>query len=156
MRPVSTYHIFPTALLLTQHTYWNLDGFANPHTDLVFNHTYHTPYSRRLLDPDPNMLPTGIITTIPKNSINDFWSKPKQIGAADQDPKWVGNCGTGSGCAGYNNLWIVDKSPSDRSVAATLASAWSGIKVDIRTNQQGLVFYSTYWSNGKLPPIYIP
>jgi len=137
--------------MLTQHTYWNLDAFANPGTDRIWNHTYYAPHSVRLLEPDANMVPTGKLAYIPKDDINDFWSKPKQIGASMNDPKWVGNCGSGSGCAGYNNMWIVDKSKYDTRVAATLASAWSGIKVDIRTDQQGLQLYSCYWSGGTPP-----
>ncbi|KAF8425318.1 galactose mutarotase-like domain-containing protein [Tirmania nivea] len=139
-----------TPLMLTQHTYWNLDSFANPDTDRIWNHTYYTPYSVRLLEPDANTVPTGKLVYIPKDDINDFWSKPKQLGASMDDPKWVGNCGTGigSGCTGYNNMWIVDKSKYDTCVAATLASAWSGIKVDIRTDQQGLQLYTCYWSLG--------
>ena len=80
--------------MLTQHTYWNLDGFANPATDRIWNHTYYTPHSVRLLEPDANMVPTGKLTYIPKDTINDFWSKPKQLGASMNDPKWVGNCGS--------------------------------------------------------------
>jgi len=138
-------------IMLTQHTYWNLDAFANPDTDRIWNHTYHLPFSVRHLEPDPNMVPTGNLPYIPQGDINDFWSKPKQLGASMNDPKWVGNCGTGSGCAGYNNLWIVDKSKYDNRVAATLASSFTGIKVDIRTDQQGLQLYTCYWSGGNAP-----
>lgn len=136
------------ALMLTQHTYWNLDAFANPSTDLIWNHTYSTPFSKRLLEPDPNMVPTGKITNIPKNDINDFWSKPKQLGTNLQTPGWVGNCGTGSGCEGYNNCWIVDKSPILNRPVATLSSEWSGIKFDIYTNQAAVQLYTCYWMNG--------
>lgn len=138
----------PPALLLTQHTYWNLDAFANPSTDLIWNHTYYTPYSRRLLEPDPNMVPTGNIPKIPRGDINDFWSKPKALGTNMNDPNWTGNCGTGSGCAGYNNCWTIENKPRKESVVATLASKWSGIKVDIRTNQVGMQLYTCYWMGG--------
>ncbi|KAF8470712.1 galactose mutarotase-like domain-containing protein [Kalaharituber pfeilii] len=138
-------------ILLTQHTYWNLDAFANPATDRIWNHTYYTPFSRRILEPDANMAPTGNILPIAYGSIDDFWSEPKQLGAAMSDPGWVGHCGSASGCEGYNNMWIVDKARSDTRIAATLASNWSGIKVDIRTDQEGLQLYSCYWSGGTAP-----
>ncbi|KAH8146224.1 uncharacterized protein LAJ45_09666 [Morchella importuna] len=140
-----------TPLMLTQHTYWNLDAFANPETDLIWNHTYYTPYSKRLLAPDPNMVPTGEITTIPQGDINDFWSAPKQLGTNLLTPGWVGNCGTGSGCEGYNNCWLVDKSPRIAKPVATLSSDWSGIKMEIYTGQAAVQLYSCYWMPGTTP-----
>jgi len=136
--------------MLTQHTYWNLDAFSNPATDLIFDHSYHMPFSQRLLEPDPAMLPTGKILDIPAGDVNDFWSKPKLIGADRDNPLWKGNCGAGSDCGGYNNLWIVDRPGSDAAASpvATLSSEWSGIKVDIYTNQAGMQVYSTYWAGG--------
>ncbi|KAL7266446.1 hypothetical protein RUND412_011004 [Rhizina undulata] len=139
-----------TPIMLTQHTYWNLDGFANPDTDLIWNHTYSTPYSQRLLEPDPNMVPTGVITNISQGSINDFWSSPKQLGTNLLDADWVGNCGTGSACEGYNNCWIVDKSASDPKPIASLSSEWSGIKFDIYSSQAGMQLYTCYWMNGEI------
>lgn len=136
--------------MLTQHTYFNLDAFANPNTDLIWNHTYSTPFSKRLLEPDASMVPTGKLTTIPKNDINDFWSKPKELGASIQSPGWVGNCGTSNGCEGYNNCWIVDKNPTLDRPVATLSSAWSGIKLDIHTNQGAVQLYTCYYMNGTL------
>lgn len=134
--------------MLTQHTYFNLDAFANPKTDLIWNHTYSTPFSKRLLEPDASMVPTGKLTTIPKDDINDFWSKPKEIGASIGSPGWVGNCGTSNGCEGYNNCWIVDKNPILDRPVATLSSAWSGIKLDIHTNQGAVQLYTCYYMNG--------
>lgn len=139
-----------TALMLTQHTYFNLDAFANPMTDLIWNHTYSTPFSKRILEPDASMVPTGKLTTIPQGDINDFWSKPKEIGASIKTPGWVGNCGTSNGCEGYNNCWIVDKSPSLDRPVATLSSAWSGIKLDIYSNQGAVQLYTCYYMNGVL------
>ncbi|KAG0126567.1 galactose mutarotase-like domain-containing protein [Tuber indicum] len=141
-----------TPLMLTQHTYWNLDAFGNPDTDLIWNHSYHMPFSQRLLEPDPSMLPTGRIISIPAGDINDFWSGPRLLGAGSNDPLWKGNCGSESGCEGYNNCWIVDK-PTSQATApvATLSSAWSGIKVDIYTDQAGMQVYTCYWTGSDMP-----
>lgn len=140
-----------TPLMLTQHTYFNLDAYANPETDLILNHTYHTPYSRRMLDIRGDGAPTGKINPIAPGSINDFYSKPKQLGAFSGNPEWVGNCG--NGCGGYNNLWIVDKlglpwSWMGDKPTFSLASDWSGIKVDAYTDQAGVVLYTCFWSDG--------
>lgn len=94
------------------------------------------------------MVPTGKLTTIPKDDINDFWSKPKEIGASITSPGWVGNCGTSNGCEGYNNCWIVDKNPILDRPVATLSSEWSGIKLDIFTNQGAVQLYTCYYMNG--------
>lgn len=138
-------------LMLTQHTYWNLDGFADPATDRIWKHTLHTPFSRRMLEPDGNMLPTGNIVPIPSGDINDFWSAPKPLGAhMASDARWRGNCGTASGCAGYNNLWIVDRPAAYRLPVVSLRSPWSGIAVDYHTNQAGVQIYSCSWMNGAI------
>lgn len=142
--------------MLTQHTYWNLDAFSNPTTDLILDHTYSMPFSQRILEPDPNMLPTGQILSIPEGDINDFWSKPKLVGADRDNPLWKSNCG--SGCVGgYNNCWIVDKPGSQAAEpVATLSSDWSGIKVDIYTEQGGMQVYSCNWVGGTDPSSFVP
>ncbi|PUU72764.1 galactose mutarotase-like domain-containing protein [Tuber borchii] len=140
-----------TPLMLTQHTYWSLDAFSNPTTDLILDHSYYMPFSQRILEPDPNMLPTGQILSIPEGDINDFWSKPKLVGTDRNSPLWKSNCG--DGCeGGYNNCWIVDKLGSQATEpVATLSSGWSGIKVDIYTDQVGMQVYSCNWVGDKMP-----
>jgi aldose 1-epimerase len=118
-----------TPLMLTIHPYWNLDAFQNPSTDLIYNHTLSLPFSKRIMGIDPATVCTGAIPDIPKGSINDFWSAPKRSGASINDPVWVGNCGTGSGCGGYNNQWVLDRNASQTSMpVASLSSDFSGIK----------------------------
>jgi len=48
-----------TPIMLSSHTYWNLDGFQNPNTNLVLNHTFSLPYSGQFIDVDPILIPTG-------------------------------------------------------------------------------------------------
>lgn len=143
-----------TPILLTTHPYWNLDAFANPATDLVFNHTLSLPFSKRILGIDPSTEATGELPDVPKGSINDFWSQPKQLGASSGDPLWVGNCGTGSNCTGYNNQWVVDRAEDAvqnylAKPVATLSSDFTGIKWDLYSDQGGVVVYSCYWMGGE-------
>ena len=139
-----------TPLLLTTHPYWNLDAFSNPKTDLIFNHTLSLPFSKRIMGIDPSTECTGALPDVPAGSINDFWSKPKQIGASINDPAWVGNCGTGSGCSGYNNQWTIDRNASQMALpVASLSSDHTGIKWDLYTDQPGVVVYSCYWMGGQ-------
>lgn len=91
-----------TPIMLSSHTYWNLDGFANNETSSALNHTLHLPYSGQRVGVDNILIPTGEILANEKGSVNDFWSKPKQVGAQFNDPGLEGNCGFN--CTGYGKL----------------------------------------------------
>lgn len=134
--------------MLTQHTYFNLDAFANPSTDLIWNHTLHLPYSHRRLAYDAGALPTGEIPIIPPNATDDFWSAPHQLGFAQSHADWQGHCG--GQCTGYNGQWVLDNVPSTNSIVTSLASKWNGITADLRTNQAGIVIYTCYWMDGSI------
>ncbi|KFA69512.1 hypothetical protein S40285_05676 [Stachybotrys chlorohalonatus IBT 40285] len=137
-----------TPVMLTQHTYFNLDAYRDPSTDRIWNHTLHMPYSARYLVADQNALPTGEIATAAPGSINDFASAPSiQLGHASGSPEFPGNCGAGGACEGYNGYWLIDHAPRN-AVVATLASSFSGIKADLRTDQVGVVIYSCNWFDG--------
>lgn len=166
-----------TPIMLSSHTYWNLDGFANDATRSALNHSLHLPYSGQRIGVDGILIPTGEILANAPGSVNDFWSQPKQIGAAFGDEALVGNCG--SGCTGYgellrppcspahphadawrnspqDNCFTVNRGPRgsfdwlDRPMA-TLSSDWSGIQLDIFTDQDAMQLYSCNGQNGTLP-----
>ena len=88
-----------TPIMLSNHGYWNLDGFSNNETSLVLNHTFHLPYGGSRVGVDNILIPTGDLLTNEKGSVNDFWSAPKAIGANLTSPELVDNCGLG--CVGY-------------------------------------------------------
>ncbi|KAK3689061.1 galactose mutarotase-like domain-containing protein [Podospora appendiculata] len=140
-----------TPVMLTQHTYFNLDAYKNPATPLVWNHTLYAPYSKRYLEANQGAVPTGKILTADPGTINDFASDPAQLlGHARSDPKFQGNCGADGACEGYNGYWLIDDAPK-HAVVASLSSAFSGIKADLRTDQPGVVFYSCSWMDGSAP-----
>jgi aldose 1-epimerase len=91
-----------TPIMLTSHTYWNLDGFANNETDTILNHTLHLPHSGQRIGVDGILIPDGDVKANLKGSVNDFWSKPKQIGHSFNDPEIEGNCG--QDCKGYGTF----------------------------------------------------
>ncbi|KAI2467809.1 galactose mutarotase-like protein [Annulohypoxylon bovei var. microspora] len=137
-----------TPLMLTHHTYFNLDAFKNPDTLKIWNHTLYLPYSKRYLVADDGALPTGKIGTAEPNSINDFASRPGLfLGHARDDSKFAGNCGGGGACEGYNGYFLIDDAPKDAAVVQ-LASDFSGITADLRTDQSGVVIYSCNWMDG--------
>ncbi|KAL1843654.1 hypothetical protein VTJ49DRAFT_636 [Mycothermus thermophilus] len=143
-----------TPIMLTSHTYWNLDGFANDETDLALNHTFYMPYSGQRVDVDNILIPTGDILPNKKGSVNDFWSAPKQIGKSFSDPEIHGNCGYN--CTGYDNCWIVNRPSThnwlaEDNIVASIWSDWSGIKLDIYSDQDAFQMYSCNFQDGTFP-----
>ncbi|CRK27764.1 hypothetical protein BN1723_014017 [Verticillium longisporum] len=135
----------PPTLMLTQHTYFNLEAYRNPSTDNIWSHTLHMPYAKRFLPIDSFGLPTGAIASVTPDHIMDFASQPDlPFGRARDTPEFATNAGT----EGYNHFWLFDDVPSTETVVLTLASPWNGIKADLRTDQRGVQIYSTGWSDG--------
>ncbi|KAF2116225.1 galactose mutarotase-like domain-containing protein [Lophiotrema nucula] len=144
-----------TPIMLSSHTYWNLDAFANPDTPTALNHTLSLPYSGQRIGTDGILIPNGTILPNLQYDVNDFWSAPKQIGANFTSPDLLGNCGTN--CTGYDTCYLVNRAqngPYDwrtTGSVATLSSPWSGIQVDIFTDQDAFQVYSCGGQNGILP-----
>ncbi|KAI1108888.1 aldose 1-epimerase [Nemania sp. NC0429] len=135
-------------LMLTHHTYFNLDAFKNSESIKIWNHTLYMPYSKRYLVADDGALPTGEIATAAPSSINDFASAPNLfLGHAQSLPGFSSNCGGGGACEGYNGYFLIDDAPAE-AVVVTLASDFSGIKAELRTDQPGVVIYSCNWFDG--------
>lgn len=157
-----SWHLSMTALsttkkspiMLTSHTYWQLDGFQNPSTPLALNHTLHMPYAGQRIAADGILIPTGEISANKKYGVNDFWSSPKQLGSNITSPELLGNCGTN--CTGYDTCYLTNRDtdePYDWRTApvATLASPFSGIQVDVFTEQEALQVYTCNNMNGSFP-----
>ncbi|EME45950.1 hypothetical protein DOTSEDRAFT_70077 [Dothistroma septosporum NZE10] len=140
-----------TSIMLSSHDYWNLDGYQNPDTPLVLNHTLHMPYADQRIAIDGISVPTGDILINAKNGLNDFWSSPKQLGANFTNPDLLGNCGTN--CTGYDNCFLTNRDQLGscdwrENPVLTLASPFSGIQVDVYTDQQALQVYTCNNMNG--------
>lgn len=50
-------------------------------------------------------------------------------------------------CEGYNGYWLIDDAPKGAAVL-TIASEFSGVKAELRTDQPGVVLYSCSWMDG--------
>ncbi|KAL2073085.1 hypothetical protein VTL71DRAFT_10409 [Oculimacula yallundae] len=140
-----------TPIMLSSHVYWNLDGFANNETAKAFNHTLHLPYGGSRIDTDGILIPTGNILANEKDGLNDFWSKPKQIGANFTNPDLLGNCG--DNCTGYDTCYLTNRIAPyswDALPVATLSSAWSGISLNVYTDQDAFQMYSCGGQNGSV------
>jgi aldose 1-epimerase len=157
-----------TPIMLTSHVYWNLDGFQNPMSSLALNHTLELPFSGQRIEVDPILVPTGNIIPNMRGSVNDFWSRPKQIGTSFSDPSLEGNCG--AGCTGYDNCYLINRNQYGSAYyqpladgapwyevdpVATLFSEWSGIQVAVFSDQDAYQLYSCNGQDGKLSPFLI-
>jgi aldose 1-epimerase len=136
-----------TPIMLTQHTYFQLDAFARPDNRTVWNHTLYMPEARRVMEVDANALPTGLIANSTAGDIADFWSAPHQLGFASGNANFQNNCGTG--CHGYNGNWAFNDQRNKSATVLRLSSAWSGIKAEMVTNQDAVVLYTCNWNDGK-------
>ncbi|KAB5585950.1 aldose 1-epimerase [Coniochaeta sp. 2T2.1] len=144
-----------TPIMLSSHTYWNLDGFSNNETNLVLNHSFYMPYGGQRVGVDNILIPTGDILANQPGSVNDFWSAPKQIGEGFSDPEIQGNCGFN--CSGYDTCWLVNREQlgpydwrADGGFVARLQSPWSGIQLDVYSDQEAFQMYSCNGQNGSV------
>lgn len=145
-----------TPIMLSSHTYWNLDGFANNETDTALNHSLWLPYAGERVETDSILIPSGNIIANTRSDIHDFWSSPKQIGANLTSGSMLGTCG--SNCTGYDTCYINNYRSATLQAnwstnpfpAARLRSAWSGIQLDIFTNQDAIQVYTCNGQNGSI------
>ncbi|KAF1842099.1 aldose 1-epimerase [Cucurbitaria berberidis CBS 394.84] len=136
-----------TPLMLTQHTYFQLDAFARPGNRSIWNHTLYMPEAKRVMEADANALPTGVIANVTAGAIDDFWSAPHQLGFASGNAGFENHCG--NGCHGYNGNWAFNTNRDKKATVLSLSSEWSGIKADLTTNQDAVVLYTCNWNDGK-------
>ena len=122
---------------LTNHSYFNLSR-----CEIENNESFRENGAKqtlkinaeKFLELDSNMIPRNVKDV--KSSIFDFRSY------------WIIEEGLLEGheqfliTRGYDHPFILDKSSKEFSVDASLYSQTSGIKMDIITNQESLVFYS--------------
>jgi len=144
-----------TPIMLSSHAYWNLDGFANNETETALNHSLWLPYGGSRIATDPILIPTGDIQANQPQSLNDFWTTPKQIGANFTNPDLLGNCG--DNCTGYDTCYLTNRPTLPQSYdwrvgtpVARLRSAWSGIQLDIFSDQDAFQVYSCGGQNGSV------
>ncbi|TEB31056.1 galactose mutarotase-like protein [Coprinellus micaceus] len=127
-----------TPIMLTQHTYFNLDAFEDG-TDTILDHYLQIDGSK-VIELDSNALPTSKFIDVGETPF-DF-RKGQTIGG-----RWdntVDLCG--QGCQGYDNAWVYDKTKSKKS-DTSLWSDKSGIRVDISTDQPSVQVYTSFWMN---------
>ena len=96
-----------TPIMLSSHTYLNLDGFQNPNTPLALDHSLHMPWAGQRVATDNILIPTGDILANKQDGVFDFWSAPKQLGADITSPNLLGACGYN--CTGYDTCFPLNR-----------------------------------------------
>lgn len=119
-----------TYVNLTNHSYFNLSGYKienGAKQTLKIN-------AEKFLELDSNMIPRNVKDV--KSSIFDFRSyRIIEEGLLEGHEQFLIT-------RGYDHPFILDKSSKEFSVDASIYSQTSGIKMDVITNQESLVFYS--------------
>jgi aldose 1-epimerase len=123
----------PTVVNLTTHPYWNLDGTTTAATASLDAHTLGVPEGDRFVEVDPARLPTGRLVPVEGDRLD--LRAPRSVAAlADVD-----HC-------------LVRGRPTTSTVHAELASARSGRRIVLRSDQPGLQVYTAAHGAGPLPP----
>jgi aldose 1-epimerase len=141
-----------TPIMLSNHIYWNLNGFKQP---TILNDTWlQMPLSERFIATDSIQVPNGSISTVAETSHGTMdFTAGKVIG---RDIQYTdGLCGTD--CIGYDNCFIVDRdllysAATDALVPALkLNSSTTGISMEVATNQPAVQFFTCLNMDGTIP-----
>lgn len=117
----------------TTHTFWNLSGFAEP---TITNDTLHLPTAKQTIGVDDLLVPSGDLVDVSSTRYLDFTS-PKRI--SDQADK--GEFGDKGG--GIDHAYVLSKTEGkDASFQLQWSSSKSGIRLSLKTDQEGLQVYS--------------
>ncbi|KAH7099685.1 galactose mutarotase-like protein [Auriculariales sp. MPI-PUGE-AT-0066] len=128
-----------TPLVISNHSYWNLDGHSTPHATSIHDHLLQIRASR-ISALGGLYVPTGELASV-QGTVHDFTS-PRRIGERWSDPALIRD----GGVVGYNDNWIYDERKLS-DAALTLTSPTSGIKMQMFTNQPSVVAYSAIYLN---------
>lgn len=140
-----------TPILLSNHIYWSLNAFTDARNPTVLNDTLSLPYSNRYIETDKFLVPTGDINLVQDKAGTDFI---EAIELGTNIKQAVGGCGPK--CTGLDTAFILDRPrysgpESTDLVLLTLQSNKTGIKMELKTNQQSLQIYSCDGQDGTIP-----
>jgi len=139
----------PTVINMTNHSYFNLNG--DPANNILDNILYIN--ADNYTEPKEGNVPNGKIVSVLGTPVDFTVPKPvgQDIGKTDFLPITYGE--------GYDFNWVLNTNYDINQVAAYAYSPKTGISLEVRTDEPGLVFYSTNFlknTKGKHGIIYNP
>lgn len=117
-----------TPLMLTSHVYWNLDGWGNGQDRTVLGHRLELPKSRERVAVNRELIPTGEIARITEKERFDFYSTKHHVLHQSVSEHRA--------LEGLDDCFVV-AGTDDNDYIAHLRSEWSGISVNILSEQAG-------------------
>ncbi|KAI8062102.1 galactose mutarotase-like domain-containing protein [Gongronella butleri] len=129
-----------TPIMLSAHTYWNLDAFTT--SDTAFDQVVQIK-ADKYIDTDGYLIPTGDFVNV-DGTPQDF-RLPKAIGKDLHQSK---SCG--DNCTGYDNAWVLSHPSPDEPQMSVYAPS-TGIAVDITTDQVAMQLYTCNGLDGTIP-----
>ncbi|KAK4119456.1 galactose mutarotase-like protein [Parathielavia appendiculata] len=138
-------------LNMAQQAFFNLNGLRrtdNGTIGSVTDHYLYLPMSGMRFHFDENGISTGNILSNPKGKEHDFWSSPKTVGKV-----LINN--SGELASSYDQTFTLAHKYADSSrrqkPAAILSSSWSGITMEVYTDQDALRVHT--WSEEQTGPL---
>lgn len=129
-----------TAINLTNHSYFNLDG----HEAGVINDTLLTLYASHYIPTDADSIPTGEIRAVAGTAFDFTTEKPigRDIEADDEQLRLA---------SGYDHNWCVDGYTGGAELlhVATARSTKTGRVMDVYSNMPGVQFYAGNYIDDK-------
>lgn len=122
----------PTPLALTNHTYFNLNGFS----DKVLDHEV-TLASDRFLEPDETNVPVGPETAV-EGTAADFRQGRRLGDSFDELPM------------GFEHFYVYASSSGEPALVATVSEPTSARKLEVLTTEPGGLFYTGRYTSDAL------
>lgn len=140
-----------TPVMLSNHIYWSLNAFTDKNDLTIRNDSLLMPFSKRFIETDEYLVPTGQIGLVNERKGLDF---TKILNIGENIDKASGICG--SSCKGIDTAFILDRPKDSGAVSMdypllTMKSNRTGIQLDIKTNQRSFQIFTCNTQDGTIP-----